>query len=155
MDVRSAALDRLGQDGVDQADDRGIILLLHQVLGFGNRFRQAGQVHVLADALNHLHGFFGIVLVGAGQRLIKRVGLHFPDARTATTQPRGLGNGPCRGTGAHQKLQFTLIVRGQHNAIASGKTEGQSGVLGAGLVQGFAHVANRALLVCGYVSIPG
>ncbi|OWK38748.1 Type II secretion system protein D precursor [Pseudomonas oleovorans subsp. oleovorans] len=68
MNVGGVFLDRFTQDGVDQADDRRIVLLLQQVFGFRHLIGQRGQIETAADVLGQLHGS-GIVLIGRTQHL--------------------------------------------------------------------------------------
>jgi hypothetical protein len=49
VDVRGAAAQRLGEQCIDQADDRRAILAVEQVLDLGNFLQQPRQVHVLRE----------------------------------------------------------------------------------------------------------
>ena len=85
MNVRGAGFHRFGKDGIDQTDDWSIVFLLQQILGFRYRVRQGGQIHIVADALHHLHGFGGIVLVGGVQGLIESIRVNGGETGPAAT----------------------------------------------------------------------
>ena len=51
VDVRGVLADRLAEDRVDQANDRRVVLLLHQVLGFRDLVGQRGEVQAAAEVL--------------------------------------------------------------------------------------------------------
>ncbi len=55
MDIRGVLGNRLAEDRVDQTNDRRVVLLLQQVLGFLDLVGQAGQVEVVAQPLDHQH----------------------------------------------------------------------------------------------------
>ena len=88
VDVGSVFLDRLCQHGIDQADDRGVVLALHEV----GRLRQAlgkpREVGFALDALDDLPGLAAAAFVGLAQQLVER---RF--ARRARSRAE------CRGTG--------------------------------------------------------
>ena len=71
MNIRGVFLDRLGQQGIDEADDRRIILTFQQVFRLGKLLGDAEQVHALAEITHHLHGFAGILLIGDRQQVLE------------------------------------------------------------------------------------
>ncbi len=71
MNVRGAGFDRFGKNGIDQTNDRRIVFLLQQVLCFRDGIRERCEIHVIANAFDHLHGFGGIVLVGRVEGFVK------------------------------------------------------------------------------------
>ena len=71
MDIRRVFLDRLGQQRVDQADDRRLVVAFQEVGGFGNVLRQVREVGIVVQALQHLHGGAGTRFVGNAQHGIE------------------------------------------------------------------------------------
>ena len=124
MDVGGAGLDRLAQDGVDQADDRCIVFLLQQIAGFGGEFGQAGQVEFGAKPLGHLPHFGGVALVGQGQFLLEGFRLQPVQRQHAAGEALGFLHGGQAGTTTHLQLGLAERLAQQH-AMAFGEGERQ------------------------------
>jgi hypothetical protein len=71
VDIRGLLAHRLRQDRVDQADDRRIVLRVHEVAGIGDLLREARQIDVRADVRGHLLRLAVVALVGAGERALE------------------------------------------------------------------------------------
>ena len=67
MDIRGLFAYRLGENGIDQADDGSVVCRIHQVAHFRNFVGQPGQVHIGTEILGHLTCFIIIALVVLGQ----------------------------------------------------------------------------------------
>ena len=91
MNVRGVGFDRLGKNGVNEADNGSVVLLLQQILRFRNRIGQRGQIHIVTNPLHHLHGFRRIVLIGGIQGLIEAVRLNGRELRPPTAHAVCLG----------------------------------------------------------------
>jgi hypothetical protein len=64
VDVGRAFAHRLGEQCVDELDDRGIVFRFEQIGDFGQQFGELLQIDVLADVLDELLG--GAILAGVG-----------------------------------------------------------------------------------------
>ncbi len=64
MHVGCVVLDRFGQDGVDEADDRRIVVAFEQIGGFLQLLGDLQQVHLFVEAADHLHGHLAALFVG-------------------------------------------------------------------------------------------
>ena len=73
MDIRRVFTNGLREQGVDQSDNRRVILLFEQILSFGQSAGQTGQIHLVAEIFHHLLCFAGITRVGRTQQFIKLI----------------------------------------------------------------------------------
>ena len=71
MNVRRILADRLGEEGIDEANDRCIIFIFNQVFRLGQSLRYCVEIHVIAQAFHRFHGLAGLILIGLLQQLIK------------------------------------------------------------------------------------
>jgi hypothetical protein len=78
VNVGRVVLDRLREDGIDQLDDRRLVIALQQVGRFGQILREMREVGVVFHAADHLHGRVGAAFVLQTQQLIERVGIDTP-----------------------------------------------------------------------------
>ena len=65
MNVGRVLFHRLGEDRIDEANDRRVIVAVEEIL-LGEILREMRQVGLLIEALDRLHGFLA-ALVGALQ----------------------------------------------------------------------------------------
>ena len=134
MDVGSAVAHRLGEEGVDEAHDRGVVLALHQVAGLRQILRQFRQVEVLVEIVHDVHGlrhaaFVGAVKGGIEQRrgqLAHRDGL--PE-RAIQFRQRGAGD-----AGLGPDLEQAVTQAGADDAVPAREVIRQA--LGPGGVEG-------------------
>ena len=75
VDVGGVLSDGFGQQRIDEPDDRGVVALRQQVLGFRDGVRKACQVQRVAHVLDHLAGAGRIPLIGGGQHPLELVRL--------------------------------------------------------------------------------
>ncbi len=71
VDVGGVLLDRLRQHGVDQADDRGVVLALHEVGRLRQALGEPGEVRLALDALDDLAGLAAAAFVGLAQEFVE------------------------------------------------------------------------------------
>ena len=76
MDIGCVVLDRLRQDGVDELDDRRLIVAFEQVRRLGKILSQMRQISVVFHATDHLHGRVRSAFVLRSQQLIEGVAIH-------------------------------------------------------------------------------
>ena len=69
MNIRSVFLHRLGEDRIDEADDRRVIVAVEQIL-LGKILREMRQVGLLIEAFDGLHRFLA-AFIGALQEHIE------------------------------------------------------------------------------------
>ena len=125
VDVRGVLADRLAEDRVDQANDRRVVLLLHQVLGFRDLVGQRGEVQAAAEVLGELHGRRGVVLVGGRQGLVEGVLAERPERQAAAGEALRLGDR--RQLHLRPAGQPVLLLQAQEQqALALGEAERQT-----------------------------
>ncbi len=124
VDVRGLLLDRLRQQGVDQADDRGVVLGLHQVLRLRKLVGHAVQVHVVADALHGLRGLAGGALVDLAQEPLETLLVDALKGQRAAQAAAKLGDGrrPYAASVGHPDLAC-LPIEG-NEAVAPSERKG-------------------------------
>jgi hypothetical protein len=113
--VRGVLADRLGQDRVDQADDRRVVLGVHEVAGVRYLLREAAEVDVGADVGGHLHGLAVVALVGAAQAQLEllsstRAGDEGPPRCRRSSSSTSGRRPSCR-------PRLRRLVRVQHHAV--------------------------------------
>ena len=83
VDIGGLLTDRLGQQGVDQAHDRRIVLRFQQVGRLAQRTGGTGEVH-LPQVAKGVHRLAGATLIGAGNELIEGVRSDLAQGESAT-----------------------------------------------------------------------
>ncbi|MNP16473.1 hypothetical protein D3C76_1088660 [compost metagenome] len=124
MDVRGVLLDRLAEDGVDQADDRRVVLLFQQVLGFRDLLGQGGEIQAAAQILGQLHGGGRIMLVSLGEGLLEGIGAQGPQRQAAPGEAPRLGQRHQLDAGTVGQAGLQAIQ--QQYAMPLGEAEGQA-----------------------------
>ena len=97
VDVGGVFLHRLGEDRVDEADDRRVVLALEEIGLLRQHLRQVRKVGGLIETLDRLHGL-GAALVGLAQELIEhrlRHALELHRARAESAAPRRAPSARC------------------------------------------------------------
>ena len=129
VDVGRLFLDRLAQHGVDEADDRGIVIGVEQVLALGQLFGQGEEVHLVAEILHLLARLGGVALIVGHQQLFECVAVHLLDGKAAPRHPphlqQGLGSDPLTAEQHGRPLPL-----GQDHPEVAGEGKRQLGQLG-------------------------
>ena len=126
VDVRGVLLDRLGQQRVDELDDRRIVLALEQVGLLGQVLREMREVDLLLDAARRAAGI-DAGFIGLLQQPVEGLGGHALEAhRSAEVAPR-FGDGGGAGAFAHREPRGIAVEALQQHALAAGEGERQSG----------------------------
>ena len=71
MDIGGLLLNRLRQNGVNETNNRRIILCIHQIPQLRELIHQARQINIGREVIRHLCRFVLSTLVGNGQPLTK------------------------------------------------------------------------------------
>ena len=71
MDVRGVVLYGFGQDGVDEADDRRIVVTVQQVRGLLKLLSDPVEIDLVVETADHLHRILASLLVGLLQQRIE------------------------------------------------------------------------------------
>ena len=115
MNVRGVFLDRLGQQGIDEANNGGIVFAFQQVFGFRQCLGNLEQVHVITKAFHHLHGFIGALFIGSRKQGIKLFFVDLPEPEWTPHKPTQLDQ--CLGIGGGRQHNIGTIfaqLRHQH-----------------------------------------
>ncbi len=141
MDIRGVLLDRFGQQRVDQADDRRLVLGFQQVFRFGQRLGHRHQVGILTKAFDELHGIVGRALVTVAQPRSKGVVIQHDRAQRMTGQTPQLQQRLriTVGTDEHVQLIVAQLIR-QHAEAPGEPVAGFCG-LQPGVGQCRAHIS--------------
>ena len=76
MNVGCALLDRLTEHGIDQTDNRSVILGFQQIFRGGSEiFGNREEIHFTSDIVHQLFGFITVKLIGFGQYFIETLSL--------------------------------------------------------------------------------
>ena len=73
MDIRGLLFDRLRQNGVNQANNRRIVVGIHQVADIGQLLYQSRQINIRGQVLCHLRRLVLGALIGHGESLTELV----------------------------------------------------------------------------------
>ena len=73
MDVRGLLFDRLRQNGIDQADNRRVVVGIHQVANVGQLLYQPRQINIRGQVLCHLRRLVLGTLIGHSESLTELV----------------------------------------------------------------------------------
>ena len=76
VDVGRVLLHRLGEQGVDQADDRGLVLAFEQVGRLRDVLREVVEVRLLLEPAHRVHRGARATLVGLAQQILELLGIH-------------------------------------------------------------------------------
>ncbi len=118
MDVGGVLLDRLREHRVDEADDRGVVLALHEVGGLGQALCEPREVGLSLDALDDLAGLAAPAFVGLAQELVeRRLGNAFDHQRDAE-EAAELGDGGGRRALAVDDLRLAVGDAAHQHAVA-------------------------------------
>ena len=127
MNVGGVLADGLGEQGVDQADDGGIVLVLDQILRLGQGFGHAVEIQILADAFHRFDGAAGAILVGLLQQFVEFVLVHLAHFQRRAKMALGFEQGLGAAVGAAHGLQAIGGLVQHQDAVALGEGEGQAG----------------------------
>ena len=126
MHIRGTALYCLGQNRIDKADNWSVVFLLQKIFRFRDRIGERGQIHIIANAFDHLHGFCRVVLISRIERLVKVVRLNGGKSRAPTAYPVGLRQCRMGSTGSDQNNRVALFRAGQNDAVTLRKGKGET-----------------------------
>ena len=76
MDIRSALLDRPGQQRIDQADDRRVVGAFQQILRLGQALRHLIEVHFITEILHHARRAVTVAFVAVLQHPLEMLDWH-------------------------------------------------------------------------------
>ena len=71
MNVRGVVFDRFGQDGIDETNDRRVVVAFQQVGRFLQFLRDLRQVHFVIEPADHLHRIAIALFIGLLQQGVK------------------------------------------------------------------------------------
>ncbi len=153
MDIRGVFPHRLRQQGVDQPDDRCIVVAFEQIGLFGQVQGQMREVRGALEALDRLHRLVA-GLVSAAQQLIKGLGRDGRELERHPQVPAHLGDGGRRNRGPVQAFSRAVGGHLHQQAEAAGKGKRQARVGLHCRVQGVPPPAGGGLGVAG-VAVAG
>ena len=111
MNIGRIFLDRLGQQRVDQTNDRRLILGLQQVFRLGQRLRDREQVSIITQPLDKLHGVIGRAFVAITQARSKAVIVqHHRQQRVPQTATQ-LQQALRVAVGAHEDFHLAVVTQ--------------------------------------------
>ncbi len=125
VDVRGALAHRLRQHGVDQADDRRVIVALEQIGLLGQFLHQVREIGVALEALDRLHRFVA-GFVGPAQQLVEFLGRHCRELEGHLQMAARLGHGSGRDRWAIQAFRAAIHIGAHQQAMAAREREGQA-----------------------------
>ena len=105
---------RLGEQGVDHADDWRIVLIFQQVSDSGQFLHQAIQVHLIGRRIHHAGGIVALGVTGINQGIQFRV-RHLALVQLGIASPQ-LHQSPIRCALANHQRAHTLLLR-QHRSM--------------------------------------
>ena len=124
MNIRGFLFDGLGEHGVDQADDRRVVLAVEQIVGVRQLFGEGIEVELIADVGHHAVRLRRITLIAEHQHFLERVRRQTADAHRAVRQAARFQQRPGGGIGAAQRFAAFAVAE-QHKMVRAGPGEGQ------------------------------
>ncbi|STV05369.1 Uncharacterised protein [Klebsiella pneumoniae subsp. pneumoniae] len=105
MNIRGFLFDGLGEHGVDQADDRRVVLAVEQIVGVRQLFGEGIEVELIADVGHHAVRLRRITLIAEHQHFLERVRRQTADAHRPVRQAARFQQRPGGGIGRHSASQ--------------------------------------------------
>ncbi len=135
MNIRGFLFDGLGEHGVDQADDRRVVLAVEQIVGVRQLFGEGIEVELVADVGHHAVRLRRITLIAEHQHFLERVRRQTADAHRAVRRGRASSSARAAVSGRHSASQHSVAE--QHKMVRAGPGEGQQRTaFGAGVMGG-------------------
>ncbi len=125
VDVRAVFLDRLGQERVDQPDDRRLVLALEQVGNLRDVLREVREVGVFLEAAHRVHRGARARLVDLAQQRLELLRAGALDPQVAAQVTPHLGERERRGAVAEYDIGAVLGELAHQHAVALREREGQ------------------------------
>ncbi len=148
VDVGRAFLDRLGEQRVDEADDRRIVVGFEQILRFGQLVGQRGQVEPLVQIGNHRARIVALLVQLAQQALESGSFERGKPQRCCQMAPQ-FGQNLDRDTGPAGDLRMAFVPAGECHAMSLGVAERR-----AGRARGFTHCREPSVVRLGCAGAP-
>ena len=124
MDIGGFLFDSLGEHGVDQTDNRCIVLAVEQIVGIRQLFGEGIEVKLIADVGHHPVRFRRVALIAEHQRFLERVRRQTADAHRPVRQAARFQQRPGGGVRAAQRFAAFAVAE-QHQMVRPGPGEGQ------------------------------
>ncbi len=105
---------RLGEQGVDHADDRRIVLVFQQVGDSRQFLHQTIQVYLVGGRIHHAGGIVALCVTGINQGIQFRI-MHLALVQLGVASPQ-FHQGPIRCAFANDQRTHTLLLR-QHRTV--------------------------------------
>ena len=137
VDVGRAFLDRLGQQRVDQSDDRRVVVAFEQVVGFGQFVGDRFEIHALVE-IGHHRARVVALLVQIAQQALEFVGRHRREAQRRAEMAAQFGEDFRAHAFAADDLGVIVAPAGQRDAVPARVAE----------ARGAPDVASRSRLAC-------
>ena len=134
MNIRGFLFDGLGEHGVDQADDRRVVLAVEQIVGVRQLFGEGIEVELVADVGHHAVRLRRITLIAEHQHFLERVRRQTADAHRPVRRG-ALPAAPGRRYRAAQRFAAFTVAE-QHKMVRAGRAKGNSGRRSAAGVMG-------------------
>ncbi len=119
MNIRGFFFDGLGEHGVDQADDRRVVLAVEQIVGVRQLFGEGIEVELVADVGHHAVRLRRITLIAEHQHFLERVRRQTADAHRAVRRAARFQQRPGGGIGAAQRFAAFAVAE-QHKMVRAG-----------------------------------
>ncbi len=139
MDIRGALLNGLGEQGIDETNNGGIVLALQQILGFGQGVGEAIEIEVAIEPLHGLHGLAGALFVVLLQAALEGLGIHPLQGQGAAQVAAHLDQGLGLQAGSAEDQGMAVVKTIQQHLMAFGEGEGDA----QGLRRLVGHLARR------------
>ncbi len=126
VDVGGAVAQRLREQGVDQSDQRRVVLALEQILDPGDVLQQPGQIEVLREVIGK-GGRAGVGGVVEGRnQLVELIGADAPRVQGHAERAAHFGECARVRAAAHRHLRQAIAQSGDQNAFGLGKGVGDN-----------------------------
>ncbi len=125
VDVRGILLHRLGEQRVDEADDRGLVLALEQVGRLRDFLGEVGEVGFLLEAAHGVHRRARAALVGLSEQEFETVRVDALDDQGPPQVPPHLRDRQRGGVPAHDHVGAVLRQAAHQDAAALRECERQ------------------------------
>ena len=123
VDVRRVLLDRLGQQRVDQPDDRRLVVAVEQVRRLGQLLGDRREVRVVVEAFHHRHR--GAALVRGLEPGVERLRIDLGESDGPAGEPPDLGQDQRRGAASVYRFEHAVLALLEQHAVAFRECERQ------------------------------
>ena len=121
VNVRAVFLHRLREQGVDQSNDRRLVVTFEQIRSFGNAFGKMRKVGVVIQTFEHLHGNARAGFVGYAQQAVELRHRHACDFQRHPDEAANFGQALCAHADAAHDIGVAVRAAAHQHAMTFGE----------------------------------